>query len=229
MEDLHTIRQWAEDDRPREKFLNKGRQVLSDAELLAIMLNSGDQRSSAVELARRVLKQNGDRLSELGRSTVKDLKGINGIGEAKVITLLAVLELGRRRRAERPQKKKKVTGSEEVFEVFHGVLGDLPHEEFWIILLNRANQLLDKHLISRGGISGTIADTRIIFKLAIDGLASSVILCHNHPSGNLKPSKADIDLTKRLSDAGTVMDIPVLDHLIVSDEGYYSFADEGRL
>ncbi len=225
----HTIRQWAEDDRPREKLAIKGRHALSDAELLAILLNSGSQRESAVEVGQRILREAGGRLSELGKYRLRDLTAFRGVGRAKAISVLAALELGNRRRAEKTLQRKKVTASEEVFEIFQGMLADLPHEEFWILLLNRANHIVDKHLISRGGISGTVADTRIIFKLAVEGLASSVILCHNHPSGNLKPSQADIDLTKRLAEAGHVMDIPVIDHLIVSDAGYYSFSDEGKL
>ncbi len=223
------IKYWAEDDRPREKFVQKGRASLSDAELIAIILGSGNREESAVELAQRILTNAKNNLVQLGKYSLTDLQQFKGVGEAKAIGISAALEIGRRRREQEHLDKKKITGSHDVFELLHGQLSDLNTEEFWIVALNRANKVLNKIKISSGGISGTVADTRIIFKEAIDHLASAVILVHNHPSGNLKPSQADISLTKKLSEAGKVMDIPILDHLIVAENSYFSFADEGLL
>lgn len=224
-----SIKYWAEDDRPREKFLLKGRAALSDAELLAIILGSGSRKESAVELAKRVLESAKGNLIELGRYNLKQLMEFNGIGEAKAISIAAALEIGRRRREQEFFVKEKITSSNDVFELMHGDLSDLNIEEFWIVILNRANKVLKKIKISSGGVSGTVADTRVIFKSAIDELASAIILVHNHPSGNLKPSKADISLTKKLKSAGEVLDIPTLDHLIIAENSYFSFADEGLL
>ncbi len=222
-----SIKQWAKDDRPREKLRDKGRSILTDAELIAILIRSGNSKDSAVELARQILNFTNNSLNELGKLTVNDLMKFNGIGEAKAISIVAALELGRRRREENPLEKQKITSSKDVYEHFYAHVADLPHEEFWVMLLNRANKVIDKILISRGGVSGTVADTKVIFKVAVERLASSIILCHNHPSGNLKPSNADLKLTNKLKEAGKIMDVPILDHLIISDTGYYSFADEG--
>jgi len=224
-----TIRAWAEDDRPREKLMLKGRAALSDAELIAILIGSGNQEETAVELSKRILNSVNFKLKDLGKSSVSELIKFKGIGEAKAISIVAALELGRRRRDEEGMEKVKIGSSKDVFEHFHGTLGDLQHEEFWVLLLDRANKVIGRSKISQGGVSGTVADPKLIFKKAIEQLASGIILCHNHPSGNLKPSEADIKLTKKLKSAGDSLDIPVLDHLIVTDEGYFSFADESLL
>lgn len=224
-----TIPAWAEDDRPREKLLLKGRAALSDAELIAILIGSGNQNETAVELSRRILNSVDGQLKGLGRCSVKDLIKFKGIGEAKAISIVAALELGRRRREEEGIEKVKITTSKDVYEHFHGAIGDLAYEEFWILLLDRANKVIGRYKISQGGVSGTVADPKIIFKHAVEQLASSIVLCHNHPSGNLKPSEADIKLTKKLKEAGKHLDIPILDHIIVTEAGYYSFADENLL
>lgn len=223
------ILSWAEEDRPREKLLLKGKAALSDAELIAILIGSGTRSLSAVDVAKQILGQAANNLNELARFSVKDLKKIKGIGEAKAITIVSALELGRRRKGEEFIEKVKITCSNDIYQLIKPELMDLPKEEFWVILLNRANRLIKKEQISSGGISGTVADPKIIFKAALDQYASSLILVHNHPSGNLKPSQADINLTNKMKEAGKVLEIPVLDHLIFSDSGYLSFADEGML
>ena len=224
-----SIKSWAEDDRPREKLLLKGRESVSDAELIAILISSGSKNESAVSLSKRILKTADNDLNKVGRMTVGELQRFKGIGEAKAVSIAAALELGRRRKSSNIKERKKITSSKDVADYFSAKMTDLPYEEFWIMLLNRANVPIDKHLISRGGISGTVADIRLIFKKAIDQLASSIIVCHNHPSGNLKPSEADKKLTTKLIDAGKIVDIPVLDHIIVSHDNYFSFNDEGLL
>lgn len=224
-----SIKQWAEDDRPREKFLLKGRSALSDAELIAIIIGSGSKNESAVELAKRILDSTSNNLVELGKYSLSDLQNYKGIGEAKAISIAAALEIGRRRRAQEYKSKTKISSSNDVFELLHSELSDLNTEEFWIVLLNRANKVIKSYRISSGGISGTVADSRVIFKAAIDNLASAIILAHNHPSGNLKPSQADLNLTKKLSESGNILDIPVLDHIIIAENSYFSFADEGLL
>lgn len=223
------IKAWAEEDRPREKLLSKGRSVLSDAELIAILIGSGNRNESAVELSKRILKSIDNDLNRLGRLSVKELMQFNGIGEAKAISIVAALELGRRRKNTDNQLNKNIKSSKDVFEEIIGVMSDLPHEEFWVLFLDRRNAVIKKSNVSKGGVSGTVADAKIIFKEAIQLLASAVILCHNHPSGNLKPSDADIQLTKKMKEIGNMMDVPVLDHLIVTDKSYYSFADEGLM
>lgn len=223
------ITTWAEDDRPREKLLEKGKAALSEAELLAILIASGSRGESAVDLCKRILSSVSHNLVELGRLGVQDLMKFKGIGEAKAISIVAALELGRRRREVEALSKKKITSSRDVFEIMHGDLSDINFEEFWVLHLNRANKVLKKEKISSGGISGTVADTRLIFKSAIDHLASSMILVHNHPSGNNKPSQQDIQLTKKLVEAGKLMDVAVLDHLIIAENKYFSFADEGMI
>lgn len=224
-----TIKAWAEDDRPREKLLNKGRQVLSDAELIAILIGSGNRNETAVELSKRILGLVQNNLHELGKLGVPELKKLRGIGEAKALSIVAALELGRRRNETDSAKRDKVSSSTDVFSMMKPVFMDLPHEEFWVLMLNRSNALIKKEFVSRGGISGTAVDPKIVYKAAIDNLASSIVLCHNHPSGNLKPSEADVKLTKKLKEAGALLEIPVLDHIIITDAGYYSFADEGVL
>jgi len=223
------IPQWAEEDRPREKLLLKGKSALSDAELLAILIGTGTRSLSAVDLAKHLLQDVKYNLNDLARMSVHDLLKNKGIGKAKAITIVSALELGKRRRESFTTEKPKITCSEDVYEMISADLLDLTHEEFWVIILNRANEILKKWKISSGGISGTVADPRLIFKIAMDAYASSIILVHNHPSGNVKPSQADINLTKKLKQAGELMEIPVLDHLIFGDKKYFSFADEGLM
>ncbi len=224
-----TIKQWSEDDRPREKMLIKGKNALSNAELIAILLGSGNRKETAVDLAKRILEMASNNLIELSRMSVQSLQKINGIGAVKALNIIAAMELGNRRRSEDALKKEKITSSKDVFEIMHGNLADAPYEEFWILLLNRANRLIRKINISEGGISGTVADPKKIFKMALEYHGSSIILCHNHPSGNHKPSEADIRLTKKMKEAGNLLDLPVLDHIIIGHDKYFSFADEGML
>ncbi len=224
-----SIKNWAVEDRPREKILLKGIQSLSDAELLAVMIGSGTRNGSAVDVARQILYAAENNLDKLGKYNVNDLKRIKGIGKAKAVTIMAALELGRRRNLSKMNEEGRVTGSLDVFNLMHPVLADIVHEEFWILLLNRSNKVMDKRKMSQGGISGTVTDIRMILKDAIDSLASSLILCHNHPSGNEKPSDADIKITRKLKDAAGIMDISLLDHVIVAGRKYYSFADENML
>jgi DNA repair protein RadC len=223
------ISQWAEGDRPREKLLLKGRQSLSDAELIAILMGSGSRNESAVDLAKRILRGSNDNLVELSKLSVKDLMKFKGVGEAKAISIIAALELGKRRRGAEALDRKKITSSRDVFEYFAAIFGDHTWEAFYILLLNRANKVIRHIQISEGGISGTVADPKKIFKIGLENNATSVILCHNHPSGSVKPSDADIKLTRKLKSAGEMLDMPILDHLILGDEKYYSFADEGTL
>ncbi len=223
------IKSWSPEDRPREKLLTKGTPVLSDAELVAILLGTGTATVSAVELAKRILQTVDNNLHELGRLSAKDLMKVKGIGQAKAITIIAALELGRRRRETDVEEKPRVSGSRDCFDLLKPHLQDLPHEEFWIILLNRANRMIRKYQVSQGGVAGTVADPKIIFKVAIAELASGIILAHNHPSGNLTASQADIELTKKIKEAGKLLEIQVLDHLIVAGQNYFSFADEGML
>lgn len=223
------IKSWAEEDRPREKLLDKGRHVLTEAELITILIGSGSKDETAVELSKRILISVGNNLNELGKLTVQELNKFKGIGDAKAISIIAALELGRRRKDTEAVKREKIITSKDAFEIMKASLLDLPHEEFWLLILNRANIMIKKELISRGGVSGTIVDTKIIFKSAIINFASSIIICHNHPSGNLKPSEADLKITKNIKEAGKIMEIPLLDHLIIADNGFYSFADEGVL
>jgi DNA repair protein RadC len=224
-----TIRNWAEEDRPREKLIQKGRQALSDAELLAILIGSGRKNESAVELGRKILKHVNDNLVELSRLSVTDLKNFPGIGEAKSVTILAALELGRRRNESEVLAREKITNSRDAFEILQSSIGDHPYEEFWILLLNKANKVIRKCSISEGGISGTVVDPKKIFKIALDHHASSIILGHNHPSGNVQPSEADKKITRKIRDAGLMLDVAVLDHIIIGENLYYSFADDGTL
>jgi DNA repair protein RadC len=223
------IQQWAEEDRPREKMLLKGRSALSDAELIAVLLGSGTANQSAVDLARQVLQRCHYNLDELSKQTVKELTKIKGIGPAKAVTLVAAFELGRRRSSTATKDRIVVKASQEVYDFMKPHLLDLAHEEFWMLSLNRANAVIKASKISSGGLAGTVVDTRMLFKEALENLANSVILIHNHPSGTLKPSEADEYLTKKLVEAGKFLEIPVLDHLIFTDRGYYSFADHGGI
>lgn len=223
------IKSWAEEDRPREKLLNKGAESLSNAELVAILLRSGSREETAVGLAKRVLQGCDNNLNELGRQPLSALTKFKGLGEIKALTILAALELGRRRQLSDIKDRPLVRSSHDAYAAISTILADLPYEEFWVLMLNRANQITSRERVSIGGVSGTVVDARIVFKRALDSLASSIILCHNHPSGNLKPSDADVNLTKKLKKAGEVLDVAVIDHLIIGNSGYYSFADEGMM
>ncbi len=224
-----TIKTWAEDDRPREKFISKGKSALSSAELIAILVSSGSREESAVDLAKRILSSVNNDLNALAKLSVKELCQFKGMGEAKAVSILAALELGARRQQSQALSKDQITDSRSLYEILKPRIADLLHEEFWVIYLNRANKILTIEPISKGGVTGTVADVKIIFKKAIELLASSLILAHNHPSGNLKPSKADIDLTKKMKETGNIMEMDVLDHIIVAESGYFSFSDEGMM
>ncbi len=224
-----SIKNWAEDDRPREKLLLKGKSILSDAELIAILIGSGNKTESAVDLAKTILRHAKDNLIELSKLSVHDLIKFNGIGEAKAIAIIAALELGKRRLASAVLEREKILHSTDAYKLFRNMLSDKRYEEFWILLLNKANKIIRKVNISEGGLTGTVADPKKIFKIAIDNFACSIILCHNHPSGNPNPSDADIKLTKKLTAGGVLLDIAILDHIICCEENYFSFADEGML
>lgn len=228
-EQMYSIKTWAKDDRPREKLRSRGPQQLSDSELLAILIRNGVTRRTAVDLAKEVLSLGGNDLNALGRLGVKDFMRVRGMGEAKAITLAAALELGRRRQSATLSDKLVVKSSREVAVYIQSQLRDLSHEVFGVIFLNRANRVKRYEVISTGGITGTVADPRVIFRKALSEEAVSIILFHNHPSGNLKPSRADEELTAKIADGARLLDLRVLDHIIVSDEGYFSFADEGML
>ncbi|PIQ47484.1 MAG: hypothetical protein COW03_15010 [Cytophagales bacterium CG12_big_fil_rev_8_21_14_0_65_40_12] len=223
------ILNWAEEDRPREKLLLKGKGVLSDAELVAILIGSGSRDLSAVDLSKLILSHVGNDLNQLAKLSVSELQKFKGIGEAKAISIVSALELGRRRKITETAKTPQITSSKDAYELMKPELLDQPIEQFWIITLKRNNAVIQKRIISTGGISGTVADPKIIFNKALEDFASGIILVHNHPSGNLKPSQADIKLTEKLKNAGNLLDIPVLDHLIFTDDGYFSFADESML
>jgi DNA repair protein RadC len=228
-EQKYSIKNWAKDDRPREKLLANGISSLSNSELLAILLNHGTKEKSAVELAQDVLRLGRDNLNELGKLSVKELMKIKGIGEAKAIGIVAAMELGRRRQATASREKAVVSSSADVADYLQALLKDYKHEVFAVLFLNRANKVNHFEIVSEGGITGTVADPRIILRKALEEDAVNIILCHNHPSGSLKPSRADEELTFKIKEAAKYFDIKVLDHLIVSDDGYYSFADEGVL
>ena len=224
-----SIRNWALEDRPREKMMLKGIQSLSESELLSLLIGSGTRKASAVELARQVLNMAGNNLDKLGKFAVTDLKKLNGIGQARAITIVAALELGRRRKLAEAPEGMKIGGSQDAFTLMGPVLSDLSHEEFWVLFLNRSNRVIEKRKISQGGITGTVTDIRIILKQALDQLATSLILCHNHPSGNLQPSEADISITRRIKESAALMDISLLDHLIIAGKSYFSLADEAMM
>ncbi|MCH4551540.1 RadC family protein [Aestuariibaculum lutulentum] len=224
-----SIKNWSQDDQPREKLLYKGKSALSDAELVAILIGSGNREESAVALCKRILASVDNNLSALGKLTVKQLMQFKGIGEAKAITIAAALELGRRRRGEEALEKKQISSSLSVFELMQPVIGELQHEEFWIIYLNNSNKVIQKNQLSKGGITGTLVDVRLVLKTALEVGATGLILAHNHPSGTLKPSEADKQITLKLKGAAQSLDIKVLDHLIITENAYFSFADEGIL
>jgi len=224
-----SIKQWAEDDRPREKLVLKGKHTLTDAELLAIILGSGSVELSALDLAKRVLSSVNHDLYYLGKLTLTDLKSFKGIGEAKAVSILAALELGKRRKLAEKSESSKIISSNDVFDVMKQDIGDLKHEEFWILCLRQNNTLIAKHKISMGGVSRTIVDPKLVFNIALRDLASSIVICHNHPSGNLKPSEVDIQLTKNIHTNARLLEIVLLDHVIVTENGYYSFRDNNQL
>jgi DNA repair protein RadC len=224
-----SIKNWAPDDQPREKLLQLGSSALSNAELLAILIRTGTRESSALEIARQLLKKSSDNLQEMGKLSISDIKKIKGMGFTKSITLMAALELGRRRSNSTSIERVTIKSSNDVAHFLTIKLKDLSYEVFAVLLLNRANKIIHFEIISRGGITGTIADPRLILKLAIENNATGLILCHNHPSGNLQPSKADKDITEKIIKSASLLDIKILDHLIVSDEGYFSFLDEGLM
>lgn len=224
-----SIKDWAKDDQPREKLVKKGANVLSDAELIAILIRVGTKGESAVDLAKRILASIDNDLNELAKRGAKELMKFDGIKLAKAVTIVAALELGRRRQTTDIKQRPKIQSSSDAYHIIAPILMDLPHEEFWILLLNRANLVLDRIQLSQGGTSGTVVDAKMVFRAALEGQASGIILVHNHPSGSLRPSQQDIDLTKKLKAAGKTLDLNILDHLIVTDRGYYSFADEGMI
>lgn len=224
-----SIKSWAEEDRPREKLSGQGRRALTDAELIAILIGSGSRNETAVELSKRILIHYDNDLNKLGKASIAELCKFKGIGEAKAISIIAALEIGRRRGETETKAPDEIRSSRDGYNVMRRHLMDLNHEEFWIMLIGRSNKVLAKELVSKGGLSGTVADPRIIFHIAIQHQASNIIMVHNHPSGSLKPSREDLMLTKKIVDAGNLLDIKVLDHLIITDAGYFSFGDEGLL
>ena len=229
MEDKKSIKNWSEGDQPREKLLKKGNDSLSDAELIAILIGSGSVDKSAVELAREILDSSNNNLNLLGKKSVLELTRHKGIGEAKAISIVAAMELGKRRKLEKAMEQKKITSSNIAFEYFQPLMCDLAHEEFHVMFLNRANIIIDSIRLSTGGTTGTVMDVKLIIRQAIDRLAQGLIIAHNHPSGNKQPSKADFDITKKIKEAAAIMDISLLDHIIIAGSDYYSFADEGLI
>lgn len=221
-----SIKNWSQDDQPREKLRDKGKASLSDAELVAILIGSGSREESAVDLCKRILASVDHNLNALGKLSIKQLMDFKGIGEAKAITIAAALELGRRRRLEDALHQDKISSSRSVFDIMQPILGELPHEEFWILYLNNSNKVIQKNQLSKGGITGTLVDVRLVLKNALEVGATALILCHNHPSGTLKPSEADKAVTSKLKSAAKSLDIKVLDHLIITEKAYFSFADE---
>ena len=222
-----SIKNWSDDDKPREKLLQKGKSVLSNAELIAILIGSGSRNESAVELSKRILGSVNNNLNDLGKLSIKQLMQFKGIGEAKAVTIAAALEIGRRRRGEEADEIDTITSSKSVFELLQPILGELQHEEFWIVYLNNSNKVLHTAQLSKGGITGTLVDIRLVIKQALELGSVALILAHNHPSGTLKPSKADKEITKKLKVAAEILDIKVVDHLIITQKSYFSFADEG--
>jgi len=223
------ITDWAVEDRPREKLIQKGTSSLSDAELLAILISSGTKDKSAVDLGRELLALANNNLNTLGKLSITDLKKLHGIGTARAVSIAAALELGRRRKLAESPDVIQIKCSKDVADIFQPILADLTHEEFWILFLNRSNKVINQMKLSQGGVSGTVTDVRLVMKKAIEYLASGIIVCHNHPSGNLNPSESDSKITQKIKEAGNLMDIQLLDHLIISDKDYFSFADNGLL
>ncbi|MEG0917299.1 MAG: DNA repair protein RadC [Myroides sp.] len=224
-----SIKNWSEDDQPREKLLYKGKNALSDAELVAILIGSGSRNESAVELCKRILQQNNNQLHQLQRQSIQQLMQFKGIGEAKAITIVAALELAKRLQLSETKELTKIGSSEDVFKLMQPIIGDLPHEEFWVLLLNNSNKVIYKLQLSKGGLTQTVVDIRMLFKTALEHLATALILVHNHPSGQLVASGADKDITQKIKLAGNSLDIKLLDHLIITQTGYFSFADDDIL
>jgi DNA repair protein RadC len=223
------IKSLAEDDRPREKMAGLGRHAISDAELLAIILGSGNRSESAVQLAQRILADHQNSINRLARCSVKELQRFKGIGEVKAVTIAAAFELGRRRKIEESPERVKISTSHHAYDILRKRLEDLPHEEFWVLLLNRANQVTQEIYLSKGGIAGTVVDVRIICKSALENNASGLVIAHNHPSGEVRPSEQDISITRKLKEGLKLFDLSLIDHLIIGDRKYLSFADEGML
>jgi len=224
-----SINEWAEEDRPREKLIAKGVAALSNVELLSILMRSGSKDENVVDLARKILKDYKNNLGELGKASLSDLQQYKGIGKAKAISIIAAMELGRRRNIDEIIEKNKIATSKELFLLFQPMLSDLPHEELWILFLNSSCRMIGKERLSQGGLVDTTIDVRVIMKMAIDRLASRIALCHNHPSGNPSPSSYDIMATRKVKEGGKLLDIELVDHVIIADNRYYSFADESSL
>jgi len=224
-----TIKSLSENDRPREKLATLGRQNLSDAELIGIILGSGNKNETAVQLAQRMLSENQNNINKLAKLSLAELKKFKGVGEAKAVNIAAAFELGRRRTEVETSQRVKITSSHVAYQILQKRLSDLPHEEFWVLILNRANQVIKEEYLSKGGISGTVVDVRLVCKSAIENNASGLVIAHNHPSGQLLPSEQDKKITKKLNEALQTFEISLLDHLIIGDQNYYSFADEGLL
>jgi DNA repair protein RadC len=224
-----SIKSWAEDDRPREKLMLKGKTALSDAELIAILIGSGSRNESAVDLSKRILSSIDNNLNKLGKLSVSDLLKFKGIGDAKAVSIITALELGRRRRIEDALESPEIKSSKAIFNIMQPLIGELQHEEFWIVYLNNSNKVLHKEQLSKGGLTGTLVDVRLVFKKGIELFSTAIILCHNHPSGKLQPSQADKSITSKLKLAGETLDIKVLDHIIITENAYFSFADENLI
>ncbi len=227
--ELSGIKAWAEADRPREKLLLTGARNLTDSELLAILIRTGTKTLTAVDVAKKILSEFKNDLTELSRVSVSDLAKFNGMGDVKAITIIAALELGRRRRVSEAKKREHIQSSKDIADLMMPHMADLVYEEFVVLMLNRSNEVIDRYSLSTGGVSGTVVDAKMIFKRAIEKLASGIILCHNHPSRNIKPSADDLKLTKKIKEAGDILDIRVLDHIIIGGDQYCSFADEGLI
>ncbi len=226
---IQSIKNWATEDRPREKMLEKGREALSDAELIAILIGSGNSKETAVDLSRRILKVADDNLINLSQMSINELTSFNGIGEAKAVSIVAALELGRRRRFAEASKQTLIKNSKDAFEYFYMRMSDLEHEQFWVLLLNPANKVIKLAKVSDGGVNGTSADPKRIFKIALENNATAMMLCHNHPSGSVEPSDADKSITRSIVNGGKILDIKILDHLVVGIDNYFSFADSGLI
>lgn len=222
-----SIKSWAADDRPREKLIEKGKAALSDAELLAILIGSGNPQETAVDLSKRILNSVSNNLNSLAKLSLNQLMSFKGIGEAKAVSIITSLELGKRRQYEEIGEKRSISSSKDVYHIISPFLSDLAHEEFWVVYLNNSNKVLQLYQISKGGLTSTIVDVRLLYKRALELSAVALILCHNHPSGKWQPSAADKEITKKIKRAGESLDIKLLDHLIVSQKSYFSFADEG--
>jgi DNA repair protein RadC len=220
---------WAEEDQPRHKILLKGRSTLSDAELLSLLIGCGNEEENALDIARNMLSGSNNSLTEFGKLSSSDLMRHKGIGQSKAVAIVAAFELGRRRKNEDAITRNQITNSMDIFNIMHPYLGDLTHEEFWVLFLNRANRVMGKHQVSSGGMTGTVVDPKIIFKQALDAKATTIVLTHNHPSGNTRPSQQDVDLTKKLVDGGKLLEISVIDHIIICNHSFFSFADEGMI